>query len=83
MDQIYYKFCNLFIGLSLTDNLSHQVGRNRKRSEQSINTDQNSQETAFSIVTDKWQSKTQFLMTFDPSSSIVLMYLIAAYSVYL
>ena len=46
--------------------LPHWVGGNRKRNQQSTNTDQKSIETVFSIAIcrqfDKWQSKTPFLL---------------------
>ena len=49
--------------------LSHRVGGNRKRSQQSTNADQISIETVFSIAIcrqcgDKWQTKTLFLAIF-------------------
>ena len=52
----------------------------------STNIDQKSLETEFSIVIcrptgDKWQSKTLILAIFDPRSSIVSAFLIAAYLV--
>ena len=61
--------------------VSHRIGSNRKRSEQSTNADQKSIETVFSIAIcrqsgDKWQSKTLFLTIFDLRSSIVFTFLI-------
>ena len=53
----------------------------------SKNVDQKSLETEFSIVIcrpsgDKWQSKTLFLLIFDPPSSIIKSILIAPYLVW-
>ena len=61
-------------------------GGNRKRNQQSMNADQKSIETGFSIAIwwqwgDKWQSKTRFQLIFDLRSSIVLAFSIAAYLV--
>ena len=63
--------------------LSYRTGGNRKRSEQSMNTDHRSLETVFSIAIyrqsgDKRQSKSLFLAILDPRSSIVLTFWIAA-----
>ena len=59
------------------------LGDNRKRFKQSTKVDQKSLETVFLIAIcrptgDKWQSKTMFLTVFDLSTSIVLVFLIAA-----
>ena len=66
--------------------LSHRVGGNQKRYQQSTNIDKKSIETVFSIAIrrqcgDKWQSKTLFITIFDLHSSIVLVFSIAAYPV--
>ena len=65
---------------------SHRIGGNHKHSEQSMNADQKSLETVFSIAIccqsgDKQQSKTMFLTTFDLCLSIVLTFSIACYPV--
>ena len=65
---------------------SHRVGGNRKRYQQSTNADQRSKEIVLSVAichqwSDKWQSKTLFLLIFDLRSSIVLAFSIAAYPV--
>ena len=66
--------------------ISHRVGGNRKRYQQSRNVDQKFIETVFFIAIcrqcdDKWQSKTLFLAIFDLRSSIVFAFSIAAYPV--
>ena len=66
---------------------THWVGGNRKRSLQSMNADQKSLETVFSIDIcrqsgDNWQSKTLFLTSFDLRSSMIFKtFSIAAYPV--
>ena len=65
------------IGLKVYLVYPHWVGNDRKRNQQSMNTDQKSIETVFLIAIcpqcgDKWLSKTLFLLIFDLRSLIVL-----------
>ena len=81
-------FNNCIKGVSeITELLvSHRVGGNRKRNQQSTKADQKSIEAVFSIAIcrqegDKWQSKMLFLSIFDLLSSIELAFSIAAFPV--
>ena len=80
---ILYEPYPTWAGYVFVDLFSHRVGGNRKRYQQSTNTDQKSIETVFSSPIyrqcgDKWQSKILFIMIFDLRSSIVLAFLLAA-----
>ena len=66
---------------------THRVGGNRKCNQQSTKADQKSIENVFLIAiccqwSDKWQSKTLFLLIFYLGSLIVLAFSIAAYPVW-
>ena len=66
--------------------LSNRLGGNRKRSEQSMNSDHNMKETVFSIVIcrqsgDNGNKKNLFLTILDLRSSIILTFSIAVYLV--
>ena len=72
--------------LNVRKPLSHRVGDNRKRYQQSTNQIKNRYKQCFLIAIcrqcgDKWQMKTLFLTIFDLRSSIVLAFSIATYPV--